>query len=261
MNILMFQKMKPETKITMVTCYDHWSARILNTSPVDAILVGDSVAMVIHGYDTTINATVDMMATHTRAVSKGAPDKLIVADLPFLSYRKDLSTTMHAVHQLLINGATAVKIEGLKGNEVTIPYIVDSGVPVMGHLGLTPQFYHQLGGFKVQAKNKSEKQILLEQAKTLQDLGCFSLVLECVPSDIAQTISETLTIPIIGIGAGSQTDGQILVLHDLLGVNSTFHPKFVRNYAYMEKSISEAVSQYCNDVTRSHFPNTQESFQ
>jgi len=244
----------------MVTCYDYWSASVINTSNLDCILVGDSLAMVMHGHPTTIAATVPLMALHTAAVCKGAPDKFIVADMPFMSFRKNLSENMSAVEELMRAGAHALKLEGAKGNLEVVRHIVDSGVPVMGHLGLTLQSIHQLGGFKVQGRTPQEYSELIEQAKQLQDAGCFSLVLECVPSVLAAEISKLLEIPTIGIGAGSGTDGQVLVLQDMLGTNPKFKPKFLRTYLDGFELIKNALNEYHQDVTQKQFPTEKESY-
>jgi 3-methyl-2-oxobutanoate hydroxymethyltransferase len=202
MNVLDFQKMKDEgRKISMVTCYDYSSARAVAESTVDCILVGDSLAMTMHGHPTTLSATTAMMALHTSAVARGAPSKFIVADLPFLSYRKRLKDAMDSVQNLMTAGAHAVKLEGVRGHAEIVRHIVESGVPVMGHLGLTPQSVNLLGGMRVQARTDATVDLLASQAGELEQAGCFSLVLECVPSEVARKVTELLTIPTIGIGA------------------------------------------------------------
>jgi 3-methyl-2-oxobutanoate hydroxymethyltransferase len=248
-------------KISMITCYDNWSAKILNKTEVDCILVGDSLAMVMHGYTTTIQATVGMMALHTSAVARGAEDKFIVGDMPFLANRKSLNVAMNAVEKIMKAGAHAVKIEGAKGNLKLIQHIVESGVPVMGHLGLTPQSIHQIGGFKVQGRSPKEYGDLIKDAQDLENAGCFALVLECVPSKLAIEVTSKLSIPTIGIGAGDSTDGQVLVLQDMLGTNPDFTPKFLRKYMNGFESIQKAVNQYHNDVQSQKFPNEKESYQ
>ncbi len=244
----------------MVTSYDFWTSQIINQSTVDAILVGDSLAMVMHGHSTTIPATIEMLALHTQAVSRGAPNKIIIADMPFLSVRKGLEAAINCVDLLMKSGATAVKIEGVDGHESIINHIVKSGVPVMGHLGLTPQFVHQFGGPKVQGRDAVAAEAILNQARKLEDLGCFSLVLECVPGDLACTITENLRIPTIGIGAGVHVSGQVLVLQDLLGMLPQFKFKFVRQYLEGFKLFSEALNHFDHDVKESQFPNEGESF-
>jgi 3-methyl-2-oxobutanoate hydroxymethyltransferase len=262
MNILQFKaKKKAGQKISVITCYDYSSARIANTSQVDAILVGDSLAMTMLGEKSTLPVSIDMMAEFTSAVAKGAPDKLIIGDMPFLSYRKSLSECMTAVEKLMQAGAQAIKLEGLAGNESFVSHIVESGVPVMGHLGLTPQAVHQLGGYRVQGRDTEGADLIIESSKQLEKLGAFSVVLECVPSSVAATISKTLNIPIIGIGAGPETDGQVLVWQDLLGMNLDFQPKFVRKYLSGADQIRQALDQYANDVSSRQFPSIEESYE
>lgn len=254
-NVHEFQKMKQKNeKIVMVTCYDFSSAKIITKTDVDCILVGDSLAMVIHGYATTTNATVEMMVLHTQAVARGINNKFIIADLPFMSYRKSLRDTVCAVEKLIQAGAHAVKLEGATGNLETIKHIVESGVPVMGHIGLTPQHIHALGGFKVQGKITTAQQQLIQQAKSLEEAGCFSIVLECVPADLAQKITQHLTIPTIGIGAGPKTDGQVLVMHDLLGLQTAFKPKFLKQYLSGEKIFQESINNYAMEVKTERYP-------
>ncbi len=261
MNILEFQAMKKKNKkISMITCYDYGFAQILNDCDIDAILVGDSVAMVMHGLPNTLGATMEMMTMHTAAVVRGAPKKLVVADLPFMSYRKSLDVNMSNVEMLMKAGAQAVKLEGADGNLELIRHTVDSGVPVMGHLGLTPQSVHQLGGFRVQGREKKAQEKIIQQAKALQEAGCFSLVLECVPSGLAQEITQALEIPTIGIGAGAQVDGQILVMHDLLGFQKEFRPKFVRRYVEASVALQEIFNKYDRDVKEGQFPKPEETY-
>lgn len=262
MTVLDFLKKKDcKEKISMVTCYDYWSAKIIADSKVDTILVGDSLAMVMHGHPTTLPVDVDLMALHTQAVVRGAPDKFIVADLPFLSYRKDLTTNMEAVEKVMKAGAHAIKLEGVFGNEELIHHIVQSGVPVMGHIGLTPQSIHQLGGFKVQGRKKDAAELLKEQAVTLEQAGSFAVVLECVPTALAENITQKLHIPTIGIGAGPHTDGQVLVLQDLLGLNKGFKPKFLRQYLNGFELIQNALNEFNDTVKSGDFPNIEESYE
>ena len=261
MNVLDFAKRKRAgEKISMVTCYDYWSARILNTSDVDTLLVGDSLAMVMHGYDSTVHATVEMMATHVAAVRRGAADKFIVADMPFLSVRQGLQPAMTAVMQLMQAGGNCVKIEGAAGQLDIISHIVESGVPVMGHLGLTPQSVEAFGGHKVQGRNEGQAAQILQDAKDLEAAGCFALVLECVPAELGRVVSEQLEIPTIGIGAGAATDGQVLVLHDMLGMDAEFKPKFLRHYAKGFDTVRDAVNQYHADVQCGSFPAVEETY-
>ncbi len=247
-------------KISMVTCYDFWSAQIIEESDIDCILVGDSLAMIMHGFPNTIPATVEMVASHVKSVCRGARGKFVIADMPFLSVRAGTPQAVNAVDSLLKAGAQAVKIEGVAGHQQIIHHIVQSGVPVMGHLGLTPQSVHQLGGFRVQGKEDSEAQRLMSQAEEVQQAGCFALVLECIPSSVASEITNKLAIPTIGIGAGSATDGQVLVLHDLLGLTSKFEAKFVRRYMNGRGLMLDALSQYDSDVKSGAFPSEKESY-
>ena len=261
MNVLDFQKMKDAgRRISMVTCYDYSSARVVAESSIDCILVGDSLAMKIHGYPTTLSATTSMMAMHTAAVARGASSKFIVADLPFLSYRKGLKEAMDSVHELMSAGAHAVKLEGVHGHAEIVRHIVDSGVPVMGHLGLTPQSVHTLGGMKVQARTDAAVKILASEARELEDAGCFALVLECVPAEAARQVTKLLKIPVIGIGAGPGVSGQVLVYQDMIGLNPGFKPKFLRTYANAFDIIQAALNAYDRDVKSGSFPNDSESY-
>ncbi len=248
-------------KLSMVTCYDYWSAQILNESSLDMILIGDSAAMVMHGHSDTIPATIDMMCTHVAAVRRGAPKKFLIADLPFLTFRSDLATNMQALQKVMQAGAHAVKLEGAEGNIEFVRHLVESGIPVMGHLGLTPQFVHAFGGFKVQGREQEQKVKILQQARELEAAGCFALVLECVPRDLAAEITSTLSIATIGIGAGLNCDGQVLVLHDLLGLNMGFKPKFLRQYLQGAELIQGALEKYHEDVLSGRFPSAEESYE
>lgn len=261
MNILDFRKKKQHgIPVTMVTCYDHAFAALLNDSPVDCLLVGDSAAMVMHGHDSTIAADLQMMSSHTKAVRSGAPDAFIIADMPFLSYRKGVPRALDAVEELMKAGASAVKLEGLTGHEQVIEHIVSSGVPVMGHLGLTPQSVHAMGGYRVQARGAEAAGHLLEAALRLQELGCFSLVLECVPAAAAAEVSRQLEIPVIGIGAGADTDGQVLVLQDLLGMSPGKKPRFVREFLPGRELIGQALRRFTEEVAERTFPGDEESY-
>jgi 3-methyl-2-oxobutanoate hydroxymethyltransferase len=246
--------------ISVVTCYDAWSAKILAASRIDALLVGDSAAMVMHGHDTTIPADLDMMCLHTEAVRRGAPDKLVIADMPFLAHRKSLVETMGAVERLIRAGGQAVKIEGADGNTETIRHIVESGIDVMGHLGLTPQSLHRLGGYRVQGRDGQVAGKLADDALRLQDAGCFALVLELVPSELARSITESLTIPTIGIGAGRHTSGQVLVLQDMLGLQPDFRPKFLRTWLDGFDLVRDAVDRFDSDVKHGRYPSEEESY-
>jgi len=261
MNVHSFaQKKATQQKISMVTCYDHWSAKILNETDVDCLLVGDSLAVVMHGFDSTVHATIEMMELHTAAVRRGAPDKFIIADMPFLSCSKGLATVMDAVQRLMQAGANAVKIEGDTHQVELIQHIVEAGVPVMGHLGLTPQSIHSLGGHKVQAKAEDDANKLIAGAKRLEAAGCFAVVLECIPTKLGSCVAARVGIASIGIGAGAHTDGQVLVLQDLLGVNPEFMPKFLRHYADNHSVIKGAVNHFHQDVVAGNFPGPAESY-
>jgi 3-methyl-2-oxobutanoate hydroxymethyltransferase len=260
-SILDFQKMKQSgEKIAMVTCSDYTSATILNSSTADCLLVGDSLAMTMHGFSSTLPATVEIMALHTAAVARGARDKFIVGDLPFLSYRKSLSEGVEAAGLLMRAGAHAVKLEGISGNADFIRHLVQSGIPVMGHIGLTPQFIHQLGGYKIQGKTDESAKRLILEALALEETGCFAIVLECVPAALATEISAQLKIPTIGIGAGNGTDGQVLVFQDLLGLNTDFKPKFVKQFINGAQIIATAINDYTSEVKSGAFPGHANSF-
>lgn len=247
--------------ISMVTCYDSTSAKIVSATKIDAILVGDSVAMTMHGFTDTLNATTAMIESHVASVRRGAPEKLIVADLPFLAHRGSLDATLESVAKVMRAGANAVKIEGIEGSAETIRHIVESGVPVMGHLGLTPQSVHQLGGFKVQGKTEAAAQKIRAHAAALEACGVFAIVLECVPSHLAKQITADLHIPTIGIGAGVDCDGQILVFQDLLGLNRDFRPKFVRPFLDGADLFTRALNAYDQAVKEKSFPAVTESFE
>jgi 3-methyl-2-oxobutanoate hydroxymethyltransferase len=255
-----FARFKAERrKISIVTSYDAWSARLIARSNVDAILIGDSAAMVVHGHPTTLAATVDLIALHTEAVARCAGGKLLIADMPFLSFRKGLAAAVTAAGALVTSGAHAVKLEGVDGHEEIVQHLVGSGIPVMGHVGMTPQWVHQFGGFRVQGRSERAAESLLRQARTLEELGCFSIVLECVPAELACRITSSLTIPTIGIGAGPGTDGQVLVLQDLWGVTS-HAPRFVRQYVDGERLLTDALDAYDADVKNTRFPGPEESY-
>jgi len=215
---------------------------------------------VMHGHSTTLPADIDMMCRHVESVARGAKDKFIIGDMPFLSFRQSLADTMRAVERLMKAGAHAVKLEGIDGNEETIDHIVKSGVPVMGHVGLTPQSVNQLGGYHVQGRGDDAAKALKAASLACEQAGCFSLVLECVPDPLAADISTSLLIPTIGIGAGVHTDGQVLVMQDLLGMNTDFKPKFVRRYLDGSQLLLEAFNRYSDDVKSGRFPGAGESF-
>ncbi|AFH47777.1 Ketopantoate hydroxymethyltransferase [Ignavibacterium album JCM 16511] len=260
-SILEFQKKKQlNIPISMVTCYDYWSAQIVQETNIDAVLVGDSAAMVMHGYETTINADVNMMLYHISAVRKGIGDKLLVADFPFLAHRKGKKFAMNVVDDFMKCGANAIKIEGAGSTIKLIKYIVESGVPVMGHLGLTPQSVNSLGGFTLQGVNKNSSEKILNDAKELEDAGCFSIVLEMIPAKVAKLITNNLSVPTIGIGAGKYTSGQILVLQDLLGFTKNFNPRFLRKYMEGYDLVKNALNKYDKDVKQKNFPSAKESY-
>lgn len=248
-------------RITCLTAYDYPSARILDEAGVDIILVGDSLAMVVLGYENTLPVTMDEMLHHTRAVRRGVARALLVADMPFGSYHLDLSSAVaNAARFVKEAGAEAVKVEGGEKRVELVARLVESEMPVMGHIGLTPQSIHALGGFKVQGKTLEAANRLLRDARSLEAAGAFSLVLESVPREVAAEITRELRIPTIGIGAGPACDGQVLVLHDLLGLSYSVEPRFARRYTDLRGMIREAVERYCADVTRGEFPSDQESY-
>ena len=260
MNVLDFGKKKNTEKISMVTCYDYTSARFLAKTSIDCLLVGDSVAMTMHGFKDTLSATLEMMCFHTCAVSRGAGDKFIVSDLPFLSYRKSFNKNVSAAQTLIQSGAHAVKLECAKGNIKFIRHLTESGIPVMGHLGLTPQFIHVLGGYKVQGKTDESAMRLKEDALLLQEAGCFALVLECVPASLAKEITNLLSIPTIGIGAGRETDGQVLVFQDVLGLNTEFKPRFVKAFVNGDEQLREGIEKYVHAIKSGCFPNDEHDY-
>lgn len=261
MNIHALQKKKSNgEKISMITCYEAWAAQIVEKTPVDAILVGDSINMVMYGQTSTLTASMNMMVRHIKAVAPFAPSKIVVGDLPFLSYRLDLKSNVLNAGALMKAGAHAVKLEGAKGNLDLVSHLVASGIPVMGHLGLTPQSVNTLGGYRVQGRDAAAGEELLKDAKALESAGAFALVLECVPKPLAQKITKALKIPTIGIGAGNETDGQVLVWHDFLGLQDQVRPRFVRRFLEGGALIEKALQQYCDSVKSGEFPNDQESF-
>ncbi len=253
-------KKKDRRPISMVTCYDSWSAALIGRTDIDCVLVGDSVSMTLYGHDNTLNVDVATMAAHTAAVRRGLPEGFIIGDMPFLSYRKGLEDTMSNAGALMQAGANAIKLEGADGNIDIIRHIVGSGIPVMGHLGLTPQSVHRFGGFRVQARSEEAALRLKDQALALQEAGCFSIVLEAVPASVAASVTSRLEIPVIGIGAGPEVDGQVLVLQDLLGLNPDFNPKFARRFLDGAGLIVDALQAYHRDVGDRSFPTAQESY-
>ena len=245
--------------LVMVTAYDAPGARIADEAGVDLILVGDSVAMVVLGYDDTLQVTVDDLAHHTAAVARAKPRPLIVADLPWMSYHVSAEDTVRNAAALIRAGAGCVKLEGGRKRVPMIEAIVDAEIPVMGHLGLTPQSIHAMGGFKVQGKETDAAMQLVADAKALAHAGCFAIVLEGVPSEVASLVTAAVDVPIIGIGAGPDVDGQVLVYHDVLGIEDRIAPKFVRRYADLKAASVQAIAAYADDVRTGAFPAAAES--
>ena len=248
-------------KLTMLTCYDATFARLLDDAGVDILLVGDSLGMVVQGHSTTLPVTLDDMIYHTRAVLRGARRAQVVGDMPFMSYQASLEDALRAAGRLVKEGgAEAVKLEGGAQHAELVRRLVASGIPVMGHIGLTPQSVHQMGGFKVQGRGADQARRLVEDARILEDAGAYSIVLEGIPLELGREITEAVSIPTIGIGAGPHTDGQVLVIYDLLGMNEDFKPRFVRRYENLAVRIRTAVDEYCDDVRAGRFPSDDESF-
>jgi 3-methyl-2-oxobutanoate hydroxymethyltransferase len=248
-------------KISMLTAYDFTMARILDTAGIDVLLVGDSASNVMAGNETTVPITLDHMIYHTQCVVRGVDRALVIADMPFMSYQVTPKEALTNAGRLMKEaGAHAVKLEGGAAITETVKKIVDAGIPVMGHLGLTPQSIYQFGTYQVRAKEEAEAEKLLEDALKLQEAGAFALVLEKIPSGLAAKVTHSLSIPTIGIGAGNACDGQVLVVHDMLGMNKNFSPRFLRRYADLESIMSEAVKQYVSDVKSLDFPNEKEQY-
>ncbi|MCA6438834.1 MAG: 3-methyl-2-oxobutanoate hydroxymethyltransferase [Sediminibacterium sp.] len=248
-------------KIAMITAYDYSFARIFDTAGIEVILVGDSAGNVMAGHETTIAITLDQMIYHGQCVVKAVNRSLVVIDLPFGSYQSNSDVALaSAIKVMKETGGHAIKLEG--GEEVTesVQRIVSAGIPVMGHIGLTPQSIYKFGTYNVRAKEKAEADKLITDAKALEDAGCFAIVLEKIPAALAKEVSSRLAIPTIGIGAGNGCDGQVLVMHDLLGINNEFNPRFIRKYLQLENQITEAVQQYIKDVKSTDFPNETESY-
>ncbi len=246
--------------LVMITAYDAPGARIADEGGVDIILVGDSVAMVVLGYDDTLSVTVEDMVHHTAAVARAKPRALVVADLPWLSYHVSAEDTVRNAAALIRAGAQAVKLEGGAKRLPMVQALIDAEIPVMGHIGLTPQSVHAMGGFRVQAKESAAARMLVEDAKALADAGCFSIVLEGVPDAVARMVTEAVPVPTIGIGAGPWCDGQVLVFHDVLGLQDRIRPKFVRLYANLKADAVEAVGRFSADVRTGRFPSDAESY-
>ena len=251
---------KGGTPLVMVTAYDAPTARIADDAGVDVILVGDSVAMVVLGYEDTLQVTVADMAHHVGAVARARPRAMIVADLPWLSYHVSTEDTVRNAGRLVQAGAQAVKLEGGRRRLAVIEALLDAEIPVMGHLGLTPQSVHALGGYRVQGQQEDAANGLVDGARALADAGCFAIVLECVPREVAGLVTREVPVPTIGIGAGPDCDGQVLVLHDLLGLEDRIVPKFVRRYGTLKVDAVAAVAAYADDVRARTFPSDAESY-
>lgn len=248
-------------KISMLTAYDFTMAKIVDTAGVDVILVGDSASNVMAGHETTLPITLDQMIYHASSVVRAAERALIVVDLPFGSYQSDPKEALRSSIRIMKeSGGHAVKLEG--GSEIkdSIKKILNAGIPVMGHLGLTPQSIYKFGTYTVRAKEEAEAEKLLEDAKMLEKLGCFALVLEKIPAHLAQKVAESIAIPVIGIGAGGGVDGQVLVIHDMLGMNNEFSPRFLRRYMDLYEGMTGAISQYVADVKSRDFPSEKEQY-
>jgi len=241
-------------KITMLTAYDAAFARLLDRSGVDMLLVGDTLGMVVLGYENTLSVTMDDTVRHTQAVHRGASRALIVADLPFLSYHTSVPDAVRNAGRLLQAGASAVKLEGGHVMAATVERLVSIGIPVVGHLGLQPQSMHQLGGFRRQATRPEEQERLLADANLLQEAGAFAIVLECIPDEVAERVTAQLKIPTIGIGSGPHCDGQVLVSYDLLGLSGGVIPPFVKQYASLAETVVDAAQAFSNEVRSGEFP-------
>jgi 3-methyl-2-oxobutanoate hydroxymethyltransferase len=248
-------------RVVMVAAYDYPTARMLDEAGIDAVLVGDSLGSVILGYRNTLSVTMDEMIHHTKAVTRGVKRALVVGDMPFMSYQASTEDAIRNAGRFLKEGhAEAVKVEGGRGMIKKIEAIIQSGVPVMGHLGLTPQWYHQFGGFRVRGKTESTARMILEDAQRLERAGAFSIVLECVPWQLAKLVTEKVEVPTIGCGAGPCCDGQVLVLHDILGLTGPHMPKFVKRYAELDDVVAKALTNFKQDVKTGKFPTLEHSY-
>jgi len=248
-------------KIAMLTAYDATFARLLDEAGADVLLVGDSLGMVVQGHDTTLPVTLEEISYHCRAVARGARRAHIVGDMPFMSYQASLEQGLTNAGKLMKDGGChSVKLEGGAIHAELVTRLVAAGIPVMAHIGLTPQSFHQLGGFKVQGRDPRAREQLIADARTLEDAGAYAIVLEAIPADVAHDITAQVSIPTIGIGAGAGCDGQVLVCYDALGMDETFRPRFVRRYATLGETIKDAISHYVADVRSGEFPSDAESF-
>jgi len=248
-------------KISMLTAYDYSMAKIVDSAGIDVILVGDSASNVMAGHETTLPITLDQMIYHASSVIRAIERALVVVDLPFGSYQSDPKEALRsAIRIMKESGAHSVKMEG--GNEIkeSIKRILNAGIPVMGHLGLTPQSIYKFGTYTVRAKEEQEAEDLIKDAKMLERVGCFGIVLEKIPAKLAQQVAESISIPVIGIGAGNGVDGQVLVLHDMLGITHEFNPRFLRRYMNLYEDMTKAISQYVTDVKSRDFPNDNEQY-
>ena len=248
-------------KISMLTAYDYTMAKIVDGAGVDVILVGDSASNVMAGHETTLPITLDHMIYHASSVVRAIDRALVVVDLPFGTYQSDSKEALRsAIRIMKESGGHAVKLEGGKEIKDSIKKILNAGIPVMGHLGLTPQSIYKFGTYTVRAKEEEEALRLIEDAKLLEKLGCFAMVLEKIPATLAKKVAETINIPVIGIGAGGGVDGQVLVLHDMIGMTQEFHPRFLRRYMNLHEEMTTAISEYVQDVKSSEFPNKNEQY-
>jgi 3-methyl-2-oxobutanoate hydroxymethyltransferase len=248
-------------KISMLTAYDFTMAKIVDTAGVDVILVGDSASNVMAGHETTLPITLDQMIYHASGVVRAIERALVVVDLPFGSYQSDPKEALRsAIRIMKESGGHAVKLEGGSAIKESIKRILNAGIPVMGHLGLTPQSIYKFGTYTVRAKEEAEAEQLIEDAKLLEKLGCFALVLEKIPAALAEKVAKTISIPVIGIGAGGGVDGQVLVIHDMLGMNNEFSPRFLRRYLDLYEQMTKAIGNYVTDVKSQDFPNKNEQY-
>ena len=256
------QEMKDNgEKISMLTSYDFTSAGIVDKAGIDVILVGDSASNIMAGHETTLPITLDQMIYHASSVIRGVERALVVVDLPFGTYQSDSQAALEsAIRIMKESGSHAVKLEGGKQIKDSIKRIIKAGIPVMGHLGLTPQSIYKFGTYTVRAKEDKEANQLIEDAHLLEKIGCFAIVLEKVPSKLAEKVAKEISIPIIGIGAGNKVDGQVLVVHDMLGINNEFNPRFLRKYNNLHKEMKESFQRYINDVKSNDFPNESEQY-
>ena len=254
------KKQKAE-KIVMITAYDYPTACLVDEAGVDMVLVGDSLGMVVLGYETTLPVTLEEMIHHTKAVVRGVKRALVAVDLPFLTYQTGPADALRSAGRLMKEaGAMAVKLEGGANVCPQVRALVGAGIPVIGHLGLTPQSIHVFGGYKLQGRGEEAAQKLLADARALEEAGAFCLVLECIPEELAARVTGSISIPTIGIGAGARCDGQVLVLHDMLGITGKVRPRFVKQYARLEETIRDAVGQYAQEVRQGKFPAPEHSF-